>query len=49
MGFSLHFHVVQVPNYIIASTIVYACGKFLHLTTSRDFVLWELRLILEPF
>ncbi len=28
MGFNLRFHVVQVPNYIIASTIVYACGKF---------------------
>jgi len=29
MGFNLRFHVVQVPNYIIASTIVYACGKIL--------------------
>ncbi len=39
--FSLCFHVVWVPNCMIASTIAHACGKTPSLDHGGDFAVWE--------
>jgi hypothetical protein len=42
--FSLCFHVVWVPNCMIASTIVHACGKIPSFEHEGDFIICEVDL-----